>query len=44
VVLCADAQVPYNRHPKAMAKPLVRVADPSTPVTVIVGPPVPAKK
>jgi hypothetical protein len=44
VVLRGDAQVPYNRDPKATAKPPVRVADPSTPVTVIVGPPASAKK
>jgi hypothetical protein len=42
LVLRGDAQVPYNRDPKATTKPLVRVADPSTPVNVIVDPP--AKK
>jgi hypothetical protein len=39
VVLRGDAQVPYNRDPKGAAKQPVRVADPSTPVTVVVTPP-----
>lgn len=36
VVLRGDAQVPFNRDPAAANKPNVRVADPSTPLTVIV--------
>jgi hypothetical protein len=36
VVLRGDAQVPFNRDPAAPTKPNVRVADPSTPLTVIV--------
>jgi len=36
VVLRGDAQVPFNRDPAAANRPLVRVADPSTPLTVIV--------
>ncbi len=42
VVLRGDAQVPYNRDPKAATRPNVRVADPSTPLTLTVTPP--AKK
>jgi hypothetical protein len=42
VVLRGDAQVPFNREPAATGKPNVRVADPSTPLTVIVT--APAKK
>jgi hypothetical protein len=38
VVVRGDAQVPFNRDPKAANKPNVRVADPSTPLTVIVTP------
>jgi hypothetical protein len=38
VVLRGDAQVPYNRDPKATARPNVRVADPSTPMLVQVLP------
>jgi hypothetical protein len=38
VVLRGDAQVPYNRDPKAAARPNVRVADPSTPFLVQVLP------
>jgi hypothetical protein len=34
VVLRGDAQVPYRRDPKAASRPNVRVADPSTPLTV----------
>jgi hypothetical protein len=34
VVLRGDAQVPFSRDPKAASKPNVRVADPSTPVTL----------
>jgi hypothetical protein len=36
VVLRGDAQVPFNRDPKAASKPNVRVADPSTPLTLTV--------
>jgi hypothetical protein len=36
VVLRGDAQVPYNRDPKAASRPNVRVADPSTPLTLSV--------
>jgi hypothetical protein len=36
VVLRGDAQVPYSRDPKAASKPNVRVADPSTPLTLTV--------
>jgi hypothetical protein len=36
VVLRGDAQVPFNRDPKAMVRPNVRVADPSSPLTVTV--------
>jgi hypothetical protein len=36
VVLRGDAQVPFNRDPMAASKPNVRVADPSTPLTVTV--------
>ena len=36
VVLRGDAQVPFNPDPKAANKPNVRVADPSTPLTVTV--------
>jgi hypothetical protein len=36
VVLRGDAQVPFNRDPKAAARPNVRVADPSTPMIVVV--------
>jgi hypothetical protein len=42
VVLRGDAQVPYSRDPKAASRPNVRVADPSTPLTVTV--PAAAKK
>ncbi|HJT78411.1 MAG TPA: PPC domain-containing protein [Gemmataceae bacterium] len=38
VVLRGDAQVPFSRDPKAATKPNVRVADPSTPLTVVVTP------
>lgn len=34
VVLRGDAQVPFNRDPKAASRPNVRVADPSTPLWV----------
>ncbi len=34
VVLRTDAQVPYARDPKAIARPNVRVADPTTPMRV----------
>lgn len=40
VMLRGDAQVPFNRDPKATSKPNVRVADPSTPLTVVVTAPV----
>jgi hypothetical protein len=36
VVLRGDAQVPFARDGKAASRPLVRVADPSTPLTVTV--------
>jgi hypothetical protein len=36
VVLRGDAQVPFSRDPAATSRPLVRVADPSTPWTVTV--------
>jgi hypothetical protein len=42
VVLRGDAQVPFSRDPKSTTKPNVRVADPSTPLTVVVT--APAKK
>jgi hypothetical protein len=42
VFVRGDAQVPYNRDAKASSKPNVRVADPSTPLTVEVT--APAKK
>jgi hypothetical protein len=42
VVLRGDAQVPFQRDPKAANKPNVRVADPATPLTVVVT--APAKK
>jgi hypothetical protein len=38
LVLRGDAQVPFNRDPMAASKPNVRVADPSTPLTVTVMP------
>jgi hypothetical protein len=38
VVLRGDAQVPFNRDPTATARPNVRVADPSTPLRVLVLP------
>src|SRR5262249_25783881 len=38
LVLRGDAQVPFNRDPAATNKPNVRVADPSTPLTVVVRP------
>jgi hypothetical protein len=38
VVVRGDAQVPFNRDPKVASKPNVRVADPSTPLTVVVTP------
>jgi hypothetical protein len=38
VVLRGDAQVPYSRDPKAASKPNVRVADPSTPLTLTLTP------
>jgi hypothetical protein len=38
LVLRGDAQVPFNRDPAAGNKPNVRVADPSTPLTVVVRP------
>jgi hypothetical protein len=34
IVLRGDAQVPFNRDPKATSRPNVRVADPSTPLLV----------
>ena len=34
VVLRGDAQVPFSKDPAAAARPNVRVADPSTPLTV----------
>jgi hypothetical protein len=37
LVLRGDAQVPFNRDPAAN-KPNVRVADPTTPLTVVVRP------
>jgi hypothetical protein len=40
VVLRGDAQVPFSPDPNATEKPLVRVADPSTPLTVVVTAPV----
>lgn len=36
VNLRGDAQVPYSKDPKATSKPNVRVADPATPLTVVV--------
>jgi hypothetical protein len=36
VVLRGDAQVPFAADPKVTSRPLVRVADPSTPLTVTV--------
>jgi len=36
VVLRGDAQVPFTADPMATTRPLVRVADPSTPLTVTV--------
>jgi hypothetical protein len=42
LVLRGDAQVPFARDPKATSKPNIRVADPTTPITVVVG--APAKK
>jgi hypothetical protein len=36
VVLRGDAQVPFRRDPKAANRPNVRVADPTTPLTVVV--------
>src|SRR5207244_2800208 len=36
VVVRGDAQVPFNRDAKAASRPSVRVADPSTPMTVVV--------
>jgi hypothetical protein len=39
LVLRGDAQVPFTRDPMASSKPNVRVADPSTPLTVTVTPP-----
>jgi hypothetical protein len=36
IVLRGDAQVPFAPDPKAANRPLVRVADPSTPLTVTV--------
>jgi hypothetical protein len=36
VVVRSDAQVPYNRDAAAASRPNVRVADPSTPMTVTV--------
>jgi hypothetical protein len=38
VVLRGDAQVPFAADAKATSRPLVRVADPSTPMTVVVTP------
>jgi hypothetical protein len=38
VAVRGDAQVPYNRDPAAANRPNVRVADPSTPMHVIVTP------
>lgn len=40
LVLRGDAQVPFTKDPKATGKPNVRVADPSTPLTVVVTAPV----
>jgi hypothetical protein len=42
LVLRGDAQVPFSPDPKAAEKPNVRVADPATPLTVMVAAP-PAK-
>jgi hypothetical protein len=42
VVVRGDAQVPFSPDPKAVSRPLVRVADPSTALTVTVT--APAKK
>src|SRR5262249_22482066 len=42
IALRGDAQVRLGRDPKAASKPNVRVADPSTPVTLTV--PAPAKR
>ena len=36
VVVRGDAQVPFAADPKAASRPLVRVADPSTPLTITV--------
>ena len=36
VVVRGDAQVPFSKDAKAASRPNVRVADPSTPVTVVV--------
>jgi hypothetical protein len=36
LVVRGDAQVPYNRDPKATSRPPTRVADPSTPLQVTV--------
>jgi hypothetical protein len=36
IVLRGDAQVPFAANPKAASRPIVRVADPSTPLTVTV--------
>jgi hypothetical protein len=36
ITLRGDAQAAFNRDPKAANKPNVRVADPSTPMTVVV--------
>jgi hypothetical protein len=42
VVLRGDAQVPFAREPNAANKPNIRIADPTTPITVVVA--APAKK
>ena len=39
VVFRGDAQVPFSADPKAQSRPNVRVADPSTPLTVQVAEP-----
>jgi hypothetical protein len=39
VVLRGEAQVPYSPDPKVQEKPTVRVADPATPLTVVVSAP-----
>lgn len=36
IILRGDAQVPFNRDSKATSRPNTRVADPSTPMTILV--------